>query len=95
MRVRKNEYIEKWETVRQAELKELVSKGIVPWEHDLDVEESNPVEDGEGLLKYRRYLMGNCAALVNEQKPAKEVVDEFVNDAVAWIQKGNGMVAKL
>ncbi|KAH7166519.1 2-nitropropane dioxygenase [Dactylonectria macrodidyma] len=95
MRVRKNEYIEKWETVRQAELKELVSKGIIPWEHDLDVEESNPVEDGEGLLKYRRYLMGNCAALVNEQKPAKEVVDEFVNDAVAWIQKGNGMIAKL
>ncbi|KAH7140015.1 2-nitropropane dioxygenase [Dactylonectria estremocensis] len=95
MRVRKNEYIEKWETIRQAELKELVSKGIIPWEHDLDVEESNPPEDGEGLLKYRRYLMGNCAALVNEQKPAKEVVDEFVNDAVAWIQKGNGMIAKL
>ncbi|KAL6416180.1 hypothetical protein AUP68_00394 [Ilyonectria robusta] len=95
MRVRKNEYIENWETTRQEEMKGLLAKGIIPWEYDLDREDSDAIDDGEGLLKYRRYLMGNCAALVNKQKPAKEVVDEFVNDAVTWIEKGNRLITKL
>lgn len=45
--------------------------------------------------QFRPFLMGKCAAVVNEQKTAKAVVDEFVTDAVAVIQKGNKMVAKL
>jgi len=55
-------------------------------------------DDDEGddpLDQFRPYLMGKCAAVVNEQKSAKAVVDEFVNDAVAWIKKGNQMIAKL
>lgn len=55
-------------------------------------------DDDEGddpLEQFRPYLMGKCAAVVNEQKSAKAVVDEFVNDAVAWIKKGNQMIAKL
>ncbi|KAH8663744.1 2-nitropropane dioxygenase [Ilyonectria robusta] len=95
MRVRKNGYIQNWETTRQEEMKGLLAKGIIPWEYDLDREENDSIDDWEGLLKYRRYLMGNCAALVNEQKPAKEVVDEFVNDAVTWIEKGNRLITKL
>ncbi|RDA85607.1 hypothetical protein CP532_0885 [Ophiocordyceps camponoti-leonardi (nom. inval.)] len=47
------------------------------------------------LEQFRPFLMGKCAAVVNEQKPAKEVVDEFVNDAVKAISAGNKMVAKL
>lgn len=39
--------------------------------------------------------MGKAAAVVNEKKPAKAVVDELVGDAVAWIQKGNKMISKL
>ncbi len=41
------------------------------------------------------FLMGKCAAVVNEQKSAKDVVDEFVNDAAEALQKGTKMVAKL
>lgn len=39
--------------------------------------------------------MGKAAAVVNEKKSAKAVVDELVNDASAWIQKGNKLLAKL
>ncbi|KAF4126675.1 NAD(P)H-dependent flavin oxidoreductase YrpB, nitropropane dioxygenase family [Geosmithia morbida] len=52
-------------------------------------------DDEDPFEKYRPFLMGKAAAVVNEQKPAKVVVDEFVNDAVAAIKKGNKMVAKL
>ncbi|KAJ9423827.1 oxidoreductase [Fusarium oxysporum] len=100
MRVRNNDYINDWEVNRQAEIKELVSKGVIPYEADLDklaeAASDNDSDDDEDLLdKYRPYLMGKCAAVVNEQKPAKAVVDEFVDDAVAWLQRGNKMIAKL
>ncbi len=43
----------------------------------------------------RPFLMGKAAAVVNERKSARAIVDEMVNDAVSWLQKGNKMVAKL
>lgn len=106
MRVRNNEYINDWETNRVAEMKELAAKGVIPYEADLDKimsgdsdsEKKDGGDDDEEedfLDKYRPYLMGKCAAVVNELKPAKAVVDEFVDDAVAWMQKGNKMIAKL
>lgn len=121
MRVRNNPYIEDWETNRRQEMQELVAKGTIPYEVDLEkymggeaASEHSGVEsyssgaasaddnaendDDEGddpLEQFRPYLMGKCAAVVNEQKPAKAVIDEFVNDAVFWIKKGNQMIAKL
>ncbi|KAH7145726.1 2-nitropropane dioxygenase [Dactylonectria estremocensis] len=100
MRVRNNEYINDWEVNRQAEMKELTSKGTIPYEADLDkimeAGNDNDNDDDEDVLdKYRPFLMGKCAAVVNEQKSAKAVVDEFVDDAVTWMQKGNKMIAKL
>jgi NAD(P)H-dependent flavin oxidoreductase YrpB (nitropropane dioxygenase family) len=102
MRVRNNPYISDWENNRVQEMKDLAAKGTIPYEADLDKimgegsDSNNDDDDAEDPLdKFRPFLMGKAAALVNEQKPAKEVVDEFVNDAVAWIQKGNKMIAKL
>jgi NAD(P)H-dependent flavin oxidoreductase YrpB (nitropropane dioxygenase family) len=110
MRVRNNDYINDWETNRIQEMKELAAKGTIPYEADLDkimgegdqkpsvTDKPNADEeedDDDPLEKFRPFLMGKCAAVVNEQKPAKVVVDEFVNDAVAWIQRGNKMIAKL
>jgi NAD(P)H-dependent flavin oxidoreductase YrpB (nitropropane dioxygenase family) len=117
MRVRNNPYINNWETERQQEIKELTSKGVIPYEADLEKfmaaqEEGSDGKDlpasiprpsslGEGedlddaLDQFRPFLMGKCAAVVNELKPAKEVVDEFVNDAVAWIDRGKQMTSKL
>ncbi|KAG5999480.1 hypothetical protein E4U43_002050 [Claviceps pusilla] len=121
MRVRNNPYINDWETNRTQEMKELVAKGTIPYEVDLEkymggdsskehsgVEgyssnaasaDANTGDDDDDaddpLDQFRPYLMGKCAAVVNEQKSAKAVVDEFVNDAVAWIKKGNQMISKL
>ncbi|KAJ9162214.1 NPD-domain-containing protein [Coniochaeta hoffmannii] len=109
LRVKTNPYIENWENERQQEIKELVSRGKIPYEADLDKVMSGEMttppkglevpkgEDGEVDLdeildQFRPMLMGKCAAVVNEKKSAKEIVDEFVNDAVKWMQKGNSMI---
>jgi NAD(P)H-dependent flavin oxidoreductase YrpB (nitropropane dioxygenase family) len=107
MRVRNNPYINNWETERQQEMKELAAKGTIPYEADLEklmAEQDAKEERGEkvddddaadAIDQFRPFLMGKAAAVVNEQKSAKAVVDEFVNDAVAWINKGKAMTAKL
>ncbi|KAI9375326.1 2-nitropropane dioxygenase [Aspergillus egyptiacus] len=93
MRVRKNEYILNWEENRQEEMKQLTSKGVIPVEHDF---ENLPDDvDDEYLENARPYLMGKVAAVVNEKKSAKAIVDELVNDAAALLNKGNKMLAKL
>ena len=43
----------------------------------------------------RPFLMGKAAAVVNEKKSAKAVVDELVGDAVTCIRKGEKLTAKL
>ena len=46
--------------------------------------------DVDDLLDhFQPFLMGKCAAVCNEAKPAKVIIDEFVNDAVASIKRGN------
>jgi hypothetical protein len=39
--------------------------------------------------------MGKAAAVVNEKKSAKAIVDELVTDAVKTMQNGNKLIAKL
>jgi NAD(P)H-dependent flavin oxidoreductase YrpB (nitropropane dioxygenase family) len=93
LRVRTNAYIQNWEENRAAEIKELTSKGIIPVEHDFETL-GDDIDD-ETMDNARPFLMGKASAVVNEKKSAKAVVDELVSDAVAWIQKGNKMIAKL
>ncbi|KAI1434550.1 2-nitropropane dioxygenase [Xylaria sp. CBS 124048] len=109
LRVRTNPYIENWENERQAEIKELTSKGKLPYEADLEKVASGntagsglPSTDGlsedeidDMMDQFRPHLMGKCAALVNEQKSAKAVVDEFITDAAAALKAGNQLMAKL
>jgi len=109
LRVRTNAYIENWENERRAELKDLTSKGILPYEADLEKmangtaessgsgsSDGNSEEDVDDLMdQFRPHLMGKCAALVNEQKSAKAVVDEFIEDASAALKAGHQMTAKL
>ncbi|KAL2872497.1 nitronate monooxygenase [Aspergillus lucknowensis] len=93
MRVRKNAYIMNWEENRQEEMKQLTSKGIIPVEHDM---ENLPDDvDDEYFENARPYLMGKVAAVVNEKKSAKAIVDELVGDAAALIAKGHKQLAKL
>ncbi|KAF2268652.1 2-nitropropane dioxygenase [Lojkania enalia] len=90
LRVRANPYITNWEENRQAEIKELTSKGVIPVEHDL--EKLGDDLDDDTMDNARPFLMGKAAAVVNERKSAKEIVDEFVTDAVKWLQTTNGYI---
>lgn len=72
---------------RQAEIKELTSKGILPAMHDL---EKHPEKSIEG----RPWLMGRVAALIHDVLPAKTIVDNMVRDAVEQLSKGGSMVQK-
>lgn len=91
--MKNNNYIRNWEETRQQEIQELTSKGVIPVEHDM---ENLPDDvDDELIDQVRPWLMGKAAAVVDKKMPAKDIVDELVNDAVAALKKGNVMLAKL
>lgn len=91
--MRNNPYIKNWEENRSEEIKQLTSKGTIPVEHDFETMGDDL--DDETMDNARPFLMGKAAAVVNERKSAKAIVDEMVTDAVAWLEKGQKMVAKL
>ncbi|KAG8531729.1 uncharacterized protein KY384_003361 [Bacidia gigantensis] len=90
LRVRKNPYIDNWETNRQNEIKELTSKGTIPVEHDFETL-GDDIDD-DTMDNARPFLMGKAAAVVNERKSAKAIVDEMVGDAVQMLGKGQSWV---
>ncbi|KAF5351375.1 hypothetical protein D9758_008030 [Tetrapyrgos nigripes] len=81
----KTPYVEDWNTNRQAEIKELTSKGIIPVEWDLQ-------QHPEKSLESRAWLMGKVAAMIKDVPPAKDIVENMVNEAAALLQYGNTLV---
>lgn len=90
LRVRTTPYIKNWEENRAQEIKDLTAKGIVPVEHDF--EKMSDDADDETMDNARPFLMGKAAAVVNEKKSAKAIVDEMVGDAAIWLERGEGML---
>lgn len=86
LRVRRTPYVEDWNNNRQAEIKELTSKGIIPATWDI---EQHP----EKSLQARTFLIGRVAALINDVLPARQIVDEMVSDAVKILQHGASLVS--
>jgi len=93
LRVRNNAYIKNWEENRSQEIKDLTNKGTIPVEHDFET--MGDEIDDDTMDNARPFLMGKAAAVVNESKPAKAIVDEMVTEAVACMKAGVQMVAKL
>jgi hypothetical protein len=85
-----NPYIQNWEENRQNEIKELTAKGKIPVEHDM--EEMGDDIDDDTLDNARPFLMGKAAAVVNERKPAKQIIDEMVSEAVQCLRTGNSYI---
>lgn len=77
LRVRRNEWVDKWEAEPQ-KIKELTDKGIVPIEFDMEA--GNDVDIP--------HLMGVVAGVIGDIKPAKEIVDEMVAEAVEMLKQG-------
>jgi hypothetical protein len=72
---------------RQAEIKELTSKGIIPHYNEL---ENHP----EKSLPGRPWLMGNVAAVIDSVLPAQTIVDNIVSEA-AQIFQHNAQLVKV
>jgi NAD(P)H-dependent flavin oxidoreductase YrpB (nitropropane dioxygenase family) len=77
LRARRNEWTDKWES-QPEKIKALTEKGIVPLEHDME----------EGVDFDIPHLMGVVAGVVNEIQPAKQIVDEMVEEAVFMLKQG-------
>jgi NAD(P)H-dependent flavin oxidoreductase YrpB (nitropropane dioxygenase family) len=108
LRVRKNPYIMNWETERREEMQSLLDNGILPVQHDLEEvekieEKAQSKEDEntslEGRLAgldiddvERPYLMGEVAAAIRDVKPAKEIIDDMVKEAVQQLRLGSSFV---
>ena len=87
-----NPYIKNWEENRAQEIKELTAKGVIPVEYDFETL-GDDIDD-ETMDNARPFLMGKAAAVVNERKSAKAIVDEMVGEAVEWMARGQKMVAR-
>lgn len=81
LRVKKTPYVSEWNDTRQAEIKELTDRGIVPHQHEID---NKPERSMEGKM----WLMGMNASCINNIPTAKEIVDEMVNGARDAILNG-------
>lgn len=93
LRALRNSYIEDWENNRQAEIKELTSKGIVPLEHELERlhKEGKLTEEIEEAAALRP--IGIVAGSVNKAgQTAAEIVDEMVNDAAKVLGGANNFL---
>ncbi|KAK0499997.1 2-nitropropane dioxygenase [Armillaria luteobubalina] len=87
LRCLKTPYVQDWETNRQDEIRELTSKGIIPAEKDLE-------EHPEKSISARPWLMGTVSALIHDILPAKDIVENMINDAVEIIQRDASRLSK-
>jgi NAD(P)H-dependent flavin oxidoreductase YrpB (nitropropane dioxygenase family) len=77
LRVRRNEWVDKWEA-QPEKIKELTVKGVVPIEFDMEA--GNDVDIP--------HLMGVVAGVIKDIKPARVIVDDMVSEAVEMLRQG-------
>lgn len=85
LHIRKNDYVVNWEENRRDEIKKLTSEGKLPHEVEL---EKHP----ELSARTRPWLMGKVAARIDSVKPAKEIVDEIVQNAARSLNVASGYI---
>jgi NAD(P)H-dependent flavin oxidoreductase YrpB (nitropropane dioxygenase family) len=83
LRVRRGDYIRSWED-QPEKIRQLTEQGIVPFQQDLD--------DGRDVEM--PYLMGQVAGVIQDIKPAKDIVDEMVEEAVKMLSQGQSYLSK-
>ena len=76
-----------WEDNRQDDIKKLTSEGVIPVQDDVKKAQESEVEiDSDEvermMLEARPLLMGAVAGAIEDIKPAKDIVEEMVRDAI-------------
>ncbi|EEH37786.1 2-nitropropane dioxygenase [Paracoccidioides lutzii Pb01] len=83
LRVLPNDYIKEWHS-KPEEIRKLTEAGIVPLAKDM--------EDGKEVDI--PFLMGHVAAVVKDIKPARQIVEEIVKEAVQMLKVGHGYLGR-
>lgn len=65
----------------------VVGEGVTPMERDLE-------EGGEDVEVEFPFLMGEVAALIGDVKPAREIVEGMVAEAVECLERGRGFLGR-
>lgn len=81
LRVRRNEYIAGWE-MREERIKELTGKGVIPMEKDMENGEEVDIP----------FLMGQVAAVIEDVKPAKQIMEDMIVEAVRVLRVSQGYI---
>jgi len=84
MRVLRTPFNADWEENRQAEIRDLQSRGVIPVKaYEEKVKKGElPVPSSDLILQIRPWLMGQAAGAVDDVKPAAEIVRDMVRQAV-------------
>ena len=77
LRMKLNDYIKDWHS-RPEEIKALTEAGIVPLVKDMEDEKDVDIP----------FLMGQVAGEIKDIKPAKQIVDEMVSEAIEMLRLG-------
>jgi NAD(P)H-dependent flavin oxidoreductase YrpB (nitropropane dioxygenase family) len=83
LRVRMNEYLREWEE-RPEEIRRLTDQGIVPMMKDMEDEKDVDFP----------FLMGQVSGIIRDIKPAKQIIEEMVTDAVRMLELGQSYISK-
>lgn len=75
LRVRRNDYIDGWE-MRPDEIKRLTQSGVVPFVKDIEEEREFDMP----------FLMGQVAGVIDDVKPARQIVEDMVREAVQMVK---------
>jgi len=95
LRIVSNKYAKDWEQRRQAEMKQLLNEGTIPYTADIArYNQLRKKENSENLaMSYVRsynegvpHLSGAVAASIEDIKPAKAIVDEMMKEAIKCIK---------
>jgi hypothetical protein len=78
-----NDYIKEWES-KPEEIKKLTEGGVVPILKDL--------EDGKDIDI--PFLMGQVSGVIEDIKPAKQIVEDMVREAVDMLRVGQSYLGR-
>lgn len=80
---RMNDYIKEWES-KPEDIKKLTESGVVPLLKDL--------EDGKDIDI--PFLMGQVSGVIKDIKPAKQIVEDMVREAVDMLRVGQSYLGR-
>ena len=93
LRTFRTDFVNGWES-RPTEIKELTSQGIIPvYKEEKERNEKGlpPLPTSQTMM----LLMGQCAGVIDDIKPADAIISEMVTSAIQVLRSGTSRISKL